>query len=199
MDVRTVVTEVRRAAPSNARRAGGAPGAPPNRSGSAAKLSDSADRREREALKLALQYPKLAGADFDDLEADEFTLPAYEAVRIAVAAAGGVSAADDPSRWIGEVAAAASDDTVRALINRLAVEPPMLRELARGKQAVDARYVTVVLTGVRAAAVERHEADVRSRLQRLDPKSEPAQYLAAFTELNELVRYRKNHLGSLDQ
>ena len=32
---------------------------------------------EREALKIALQFPQLAGATFDGLAPEEFTVPAY--------------------------------------------------------------------------------------------------------------------------
>jgi DNA primase len=199
MDERTVAAEMRRSAPSSGRRAQGTKASVTPPRSPATESADPSGRRQREALKLAIQYPKLAGAVFDGLEPEEFTTADYAAVRAAIAAAGGVSAAVDPARWVGEVAAAAVDDSVRVLINRLAVEQPMVREQARGRQAVDARYVTAVLTRVRIDAVERHEALVRSQLQRLDPDKQHEEYLASFVELNALVRYRVDLLDSVDQ
>jgi hypothetical protein len=112
-------------------------------------------------------------------------------VRSAIAAAGGVAAAvEDPLRWLGEVTAVAADDSVRTLINRLAVEPPLVREPGKGRQAVDARYVLTVLTQVRIDAVERHRTSLFSRLKRLDPNVHAQEYLAASTELNEVAKYR---------
>jgi DNA primase len=153
-------------------------------------LRDPAGRRQREALKLALQYPKLAG-HFDGLEADEFTHAGYAAVREAIVAAGGAGAAQDPLRWLSEVSEAAVNDVVRTLINQLAVEPPILREAVRGRDPVDAAYVAKVITGVRVDSVARHEAQLHSQLQRVDPRRDPEQHQAIFAELNALVQYRK--------
>src|SRR5581483_107583 len=161
-DVQLVLSEVRRAAPSVNRAAARTTGsrAQPSATGAAAYApaggssspstassnaapnpflapTDPASRRQREALKLALQYPKLAGGAFDGLGPEEFTSPAYAAVHAAIVAAGGASAALDPMQWLSNVIAAASDDAVRTLINRLAVEPLMLRENAKGGQSVD--------------------------------------------------------------
>jgi DNA primase len=211
MDEQTVAAEVRRStargpAQQQAReiqvsrpRPGGAQDAaePPVRLAPAP--TDSGSRRQREALKLALQFPQLAGAVFDGLEPDEFTDPGYCAVRAAIAQVGGVAAAVEPNRWLGEVTAAAADAAVRTLITQLAVEQPMVRDGVRGRQGVDARYVTVVLTQVRIDAVQRYEAQIRSRLQRLDADKQPEEYLALFTELNGLVRYRVDLTGTVDQ
>ncbi len=53
---------------------------------------------EREALKLALQSPVLAGPVFDSTPADDYAHPVYAAVREAIAAAGGVASRDRPAR-----------------------------------------------------------------------------------------------------
>ena len=45
---------------------------------------------EREALKMALQFPQLAGVTFDGLGPEEFTVPAYAAVCAAVRATAGL-------------------------------------------------------------------------------------------------------------
>jgi DNA primase len=163
------------------------------------RRSDSPDHRQREALKLALQYPNLAHPGFDELVPSEFTHPEYAAVQAAITAAGGVAAAgDDPLRWLGEVVSAAADDSVRSLINRLAVEAPW-RDLTKKGQSIDLRYVTMVFTLIRIDAVERHEAGLRSRLQRIDPNAQAQEYLAAFAELNDVVKYRVQLRGRADQ
>ncbi len=202
-DDRIVAAEVRRAAPGRASSTAHAPSAAPKTGpgpGPRSEPSDSHARRQREALKLALQYQRLAAPFFDELEEPEFTHADYAAVRAAIAAAGGVAAAaEDPLRWLGEVTAVAADDTVRTLINRLAVEPPLVREPGKGRQAVDARYVLTVLTQVRIDAVERHRTSLFSRLKRLDPNVHAQEYLAASTELNEVAKYLAGLRGRIDQ
>jgi DNA primase len=160
---------------------------------------DPSSRRQREALKLALQYPKLVGAAFDGLGAEEFTTPAYVAVHAAIVAAGGVAAAADPLQWLDTVIAAAPDDALRTLINRLAVEPLLLRENAKGGQTVDTRYATQLVTHIWIDAVERRRAATHSRLQRLDPAAQAEEYLALSVELNELNVFRAGLFRSLDQ
>jgi DNA primase len=145
-----------------------------------------------------LQYPKLAGAAFDGLGAEEFTAPAYASVHAAIAAAGGVSAVTDPLQWLSAVIAAASDDAVRTLINRLAVEPLMLRENAKGGQSVDARYATELITRIWIDAVEQRRAATLSRLRRLDAVGEPEEYLKLSVELNELNIFRAKLFSSLE-
>ncbi|MGH3417151.1 MAG: DNA primase, partial [Actinocrinis sp.] len=224
-DNRTVAAEVRRAAPRANRNASrntaatngvapsaaqAAPGAAHRQNGAPApsapaanpmlaEPSDPSSRRQREALKLALQYPKLAGAAFDGLGAEEFTTPGYAAVHTAIVAVGGTVAVTDPVQWLGTVTAAASDDAVRTLINRLAVEPPMLRENAKGVQVVDARYATELITRIWIDAVEQRRAATHSRLRRLDPAAQAEEYLALSVELNELNIFRSGLFSSLDQ
>jgi DNA primase len=198
-DDRIVAAEVRRAAPGRASSAA-APAPKTPTSGPRPEPSDSPARRQREALKIALQCPRLATPFFDELGEEEFTHAEYTAVRSAIAAAGGVAAAvEDPLRWLGEVTAVAADDSVRTLINRLAVEPPLVREPGKGRQAVDARYVLTILTQVRIDAVERHRTSLFSRLKRLDPNVHAQEYLAASTELNEVAKYLAGLRGRVDQ
>jgi DNA primase len=160
---------------------------------------DPASRRQREALKLALQHPKIVGAAFDGLGTEEFTTAAYTAVHAAIIAAGGVAAAADPMHWLSTVIAAAPDDALRTLINRLAVEPPMLRDNAKGGQTVDSRYANELITRIWIDAVERRRAATHSRLQRLDPTAQAEEYLALSVELNELNVFRSGLFASLDQ
>lgn len=217
-DDRIVAAEVRRAAPSvnrAAARVTAAPApAPTHASTTSAPASvptagpgnpylveplDQPSRRQREALKLALQYPKLVGAAFDGLGAEEFTTPAYAAVHAAIVAAGGVAAAADLMQWLDKVLAAAPDDALRTLINRLAVEPQIVRENVKGRQSVDARYATQLITRIWIDAVDRRLASTASRLRRLDSNAQAEESLALFSELNELNIFRSGLFSSLDQ
>ncbi|HEY3870985.1 MAG TPA: hypothetical protein VGM10_21680, partial [Actinocrinis sp.] len=94
-------------------------------------------------------------------------------------------------RWLGEVSEAAANDVVRTLINQLAVEPPILREIKPGHDPVDAAYMAKVITSVRVDSVARHEAELHSRFQRVDPRRDPELYHALNAELDALTRYRK--------
>src|SRR5262249_43619518 len=120
---------------------------------------------DREALKTALQYPGLSGAAFDALPEDAFGHGAYRAVRSAIAAAGGTSsaAAGGSDVWVKRVLEAAPNDAVRSVVTELAVEP------LRIAGEPDGRYVDEQLGHLGERLVQRKVAEVRSRLQRLDP------------------------------
>ncbi|MCQ4043603.1 DNA primase [Streptantibioticus rubrisoli] len=136
-------------------------------------------RVERELLKLALQYPQLVAPAFDAYGEDEFTAAPYAAVRRAIAAAGGVAAADGD--YLTRVRDAVPDDSVRAMVTELAVEPVM-------HKAPDI-YAGEVLVSVRLAAVRRREGELRANLARLGPRADPAQITAVQNELWALQQY----------
>jgi DNA primase len=140
---------------------------------------------DREALKTALQHPGLSGAAFDELPAEAFAHPAYVAVRAAVAGAGGAaSGADDTAEvWVKRVLEAAATDAVRSVVTELAVEP------LRIAGQPDARYVDQQVGHLGERMVQRRVADVRSRLQRIDP--DDAEYQQVFGELVELEQQRR--------
>ncbi|MCQ4082022.1 DNA primase [Streptomyces sp. RB6PN25] len=172
-------------APASARR-----GAP---SGPRLDLRSPAHRVERELLKLALQYPHLVAPAFDAYGEDEFTGRPYAVVRRAIADAGGVAAADDG--YLARVRDVAPDDTVRALVTELAVEPPITR------RAVDPLYAGEQLVAVRLQAVERRIAEVRADLARLGPRADAAALAAVQNELWALQQYgqrlREQGVGAL--
>src|SRR5262249_11803002 len=56
-------------------------------------------RPQREALKIALQAPALAGPVYDEMPADAFTEPAYLAMHKAILAAGGTTAGGSGPEW----------------------------------------------------------------------------------------------------
>ena len=121
-------------------------------------------RYERDVLKVVLQAPALADAASTTSTPSVFTAPAYAAVHAAVVAAGGRRrpARAGRSGWRRSTRAAA-DDAVRRLVRELAVEP-----LPADDQALT-RYATEVLARLEELAATRRIAEVKSRLQRLNP------------------------------
>ena len=164
---------------------GGHPTAPRRAPGGPAlTLRNPVYKTERELLKLALQYPHLVSPAFDAYGADEFTAPPYAAVRIAIEEAGGAEQGSrDPQEYLVRVREAAPDDTVRAMVTELAVEPVLRR-------TVDAVYVNEQLVTVRLRAVERRVRDVQSTLTRLSStNADPAQVADVQNELWVLQQY----------
>ncbi|WP_416986540.1 DNA primase [Streptomyces sp. T028] len=155
----------------------------PATSGPALTLRNPVYATERELLKLALQRPELVSPAFDAYGVDEFTAAPYAAVRQAVMDAGGAEwGVQDAQEYLIRVREAAPDDTVRAMVTELAVEPIMRR-------AVDEVYAGTVLVQVRRRAVERRVRDVQSQLTRLGAGGDQAQLAAVQNELWVLQQY----------
>ena len=143
-------------------------------------------RVERDALKVVLQAPALAGETFDTLDPAVFTSPAYAAVHAAVLAAGGaVAAGSGGPGWVDRVDAAAADDGVRRLARELAVEPVAAEDVAL------TRYATEVLARLEEMATTRRITEVKSRLQRLNPVEQVGDYNRIFGELVALEAARR--------
>ncbi|MFC0600939.1 DNA primase [Streptomyces palmae] len=157
------------------------PAGPPTRRGPALNLRSPAHRVERELLKLALQRPELVSPAFDAYGEDEFTGPPYAAVRRAIEEAGGTTAAD--ADYLARVRETAPDDTVRAMVTELAVEPLHTR------RDPDEAYAGVQLVAVRLAAVNQRVTEVRGTLQRLGQHADPQQLAAVQNELWVLQQY----------
>ncbi|MET8678524.1 DNA primase [Streptomyces sp. NPDC004647] len=155
--------------------------APPMPRGPALNLRSPAHRVERELLKLALQRPELVSPAFDAYGADEFTAPPYTAVRQTIEAAGGAAAAD--SEYLARVREASPDDSVRAMVTELAVEPLHTRREA------DQVYAGEQLVAVRLAAVNQRITDIRGSLQRLGAHADPEHLAAVQNELWILQQY----------
>jgi DNA primase len=147
---------------------------------------------EREALKIAVQRPALLGPSFDMLDPLVFTATAYGEVRDAIAKAGGTGTTPGGDAWVAAVLEAAADDRVRALVTELVVEPP----LTAGEP--DVRYATAQLARLRVRALDRQIAELKSRLQRLNPLEQPSEHNKLFGELVGLEKRRRDDLeGSL--
>ncbi|MEU8823455.1 DNA primase [Streptomyces sp. NPDC048636] len=155
--------------------------APAGPRGPALNLRSPAHRVERELLKLALQRPELVSPAFDAYGVDEFTAPPYAAVRRTIEEAGGATGADGD--YLARVRDVAPDDTVRAMVTELAVEPLHTRREA------DEAYAGVQLVAVRLAAVNQRVTEVRGALQRLGQQADPAHLAAVQNELWVLQQY----------
>jgi DNA primase len=154
----------------------------------APKRPDPTDPRltiEREVVKLAVQRPALAGPVFDALDPGALTHPAYVAVRTAITAAGGASAAGSGAEWVARIQAASPDDTVRSLVTELAVEP------LRSTDEDDPRYASSILARVQEISLTRRITEVKSRLQRLNPVDEAEEYNRLFGDLVVLEQHKR--------
>jgi len=140
---------------------------------------------EREALKLALQAPALAGPMFDAIGAAAYLHPVYRAVREAIGAAGGASSAVAGAVWTEKVRDASLDLAAKALVGELSVEP------LHFDSEPDPRYVDVTLTRLQLPSVNRRVREVKSRLQRLNPVSSKDEYLALAGELFSLEQHAR--------
>jgi DNA primase len=143
---------------------------------------------EREALKLAVQRPALCGPAFDALGPGCFTAPVHAAAFEIVAGCGGTAAAAGGREWAERLRNAAPDDQVRAFITQLAVEP-VRAPGADGEP--DTRYIEAQFARVEELAVSRDIAKIKSRLQRMNPVTEQAEYNRMFGDLVALEQRRK--------
>ncbi|WP_249997426.1 DNA primase [Actinoplanes sp. M2I2] len=136
---------------------------------------------EREALKLALQEPVLAGPMFDVVGADNYADPVYQAIRVAVDGAGGASSVSSGGVvWIEKVRDTCTDLAGQGLISELAVEP------LRVDGAVDPIYVRKTLARLQWGAVTTRIRDLKSKVQRMNPVANKDAYLALAGELFSL-------------
>ena len=157
-------------------------------------LRDPVAAMEHQLLQCVLQAPQvLEPHEFDSLGEDAMSAPAYRAVHLAVRAAGGLAAAGTAGEiWVERVALAASD-VARPFVTDLAVAPLQvvgdegLVRLGRSLQIEVARRDLV-----------RREADVHSRMQRLDAAGDAVGYRAALAEAQVLVERRRALAEGMD-
>ncbi|MFE4466268.1 DNA primase [Oerskovia sp. NPDC056781] len=149
---------------------------------------DPVARLERQALVVALQYPQYVPAEeFDAFSETAFATPAWRAVHDAIRAAGGMAgaAAHPAGQWVEHVIEQAPE-TVRGIVNQLAVAP-----LPEDRENVIQGYVQGVIKAFVDLGLTRRVADAKSRLQRLDPAADPDAYGAAFAELLSVEKERR--------
>ncbi|MBO0820184.1 MAG: DNA primase [Nocardiopsaceae bacterium] len=150
--------------------------------------SDPALRVEREALKLAVQWPALCGPEFDALGADSFSVPVHGSVFGLVAGCGGVVSAGGVREWAAALLEAAPDDRARAFVNELAVEPLQV------PGEPDEKYAAVILARVGELALGRRISALKGKMQRMNPVTEAEAYGKLFGELIALEQRRKSLL-----
>ena len=140
---------------------------------------------ERETLKLALQYPVLAGPMFDALGPETYGDPVFRGIRSAIAAAGGTATATGGAGWIEAVRDACDDLGGKALVGELSVEPP------RVDGEVDLHYVSTQLARLQVGAVTTRIRDLKSKVQRINPVAHKDEYLALAGELFSLEQHAR--------
>jgi DNA primase len=159
-------------------------------------MADPLVNLERQALKLAIQRPALLGPAFDGMGADAFTAPAHRSVRELIAGCGGVATAGAVRDWVDRLLAAAPNDRARMFLTRLAVEPI---EAPGADAEPDAKYADNVLCRIEELSVSRQIALVKSRLQRMNPVTEQAEYNRLFGDLVALEQRRKLLIDRQDE
>jgi DNA primase len=154
---------------------------PARRSGPVPQQDAALVRLEREALKLAVQSPVAVAPIFDELDADVFTDERGRLVHETIQRAGGVSASAGGEAWVARLLEEAGDDEVRQAITALAVEAPLTDwELARYGQAT--------LSQLQMHAATRRTAELKGKLQRINPVDEAERYHRTYAELISLEK-----------
>ncbi|REH42577.1 DNA primase [Kutzneria buriramensis] len=149
------------------------------------RRDDPALWTQREALKVALQAPALAGPYYDSLPEDSFSDPAYLELHRGIIAAGGASCGISGPAFVDAVGQQLQHQSLRSLLTELAVEPLQV------KSEVDIRYVEVIVARLQETLVAKQVADLKSRLQRLSPIENVDEYRELFGDLVALEQYRK--------
>jgi DNA primase len=104
-----------------------------------------------------------------------------------IGANGGVASAGSAREWSDRLRAAAPNDSARAFVTRLVVEPI---EVPGRTGEPDAAFTEQVLARVEQLAVKREIVSLKSRLQRLNPVNEPG-YNRLFGDLVALEQRHK--------
>ncbi|WP_369696566.1 DNA primase [Nocardiopsis sp. YSL2] len=147
-------------------------------------LRDPSVRRERQALKIAVQQPGLA-TGFDKFAEEDFTVPQHKAVLRLISSMGGVGAVHDPGSWAIDLREAAPNDAQRDFLTRLAVEEiEFYGEL-------DEHYVRELMSTIMAHSINRRELNLKSELHRIDQSSQPEDYNRVFAELMALGQQKR--------
>ncbi len=141
---------------------------------------------EREALKVALQRPALAGPFFDDLDSAAFASPAHRAIAEAIAASGGVATQSGGQEWVQTVLGSVPTEATAGVVRELAVAP-----IAADDESLP-RYVVSSLARLHGIWVSRRLVSVKAKLQRTDPESDSAAYNKLFGELMSLESMRRD-------
>ncbi len=131
---------------------------------------------EREVLKARVQMPALISM-WTTIEDGSFTHPAYRALAATINSLGATRAFTSE-----EIA----DPQLKALFTELSVEP------IRADGEITERYVASIVARLREVGISRAIADLKSRLQRLNPVENGEEYNASFAQLVALESARRS-------
>lgn len=131
---------------------------------------------EREVLKSRVQLPALVST-WPAIEDGSFTHPAYSALAATINSLGATRAFSSEE---------ISDPQLKALFTELSVEP------IRAEGEVTERYVASIVARLREVGISRAIADLKSRLQRLNPVENGDEYNASFAQLVALESARRS-------
>jgi DNA primase len=106
-------------------------------------------------------------------------------VRQAIAAAGGAASATSGPGWIAAVRDVCADLAAQAVVAELAVEP------LRRDGPADPQYVLIQLSQLQLFALTRRIAEVKSKLQRMNPVDEADDYHRLFGDLLSLEQHAR--------
>ncbi|WP_435300310.1 DNA primase [Timonella sp. A28] len=151
-------------------------------------MRDPVARLERQTLEVILQHPHaLAAQVIDALPPQAFLVPVWRAVFDAVRAAGGLTEAQQctTTEWVALVAQNAAQPVI-ALVNELAVAP-----LPEDRQEAIEGYAQGIVRAFIDMGITRQIGDVKSRLQRANPQTNPHEYEAIYRTLLELEAQRR--------
>ncbi len=143
------------------------------------------DRRllaERDTLKLMLQAPGLFAEDeapWLGLGETDFTHGAYRALFRTIVAAG-----DDLAHWPSAVIDRLAREDLKGLALQLSVESPLTDPTSRHAQEYTAKLKTLTL--------DRTMGELKSKMQRTNPVTDPEVYQDMFQEMIDLERRRKD-------
>lgn len=130
---------------------------------------------EREVLKIRLQIPAYS-RDWRKLESNAFTHPAYQRLRLFI----------DGQRDLEPVKLSPDDaPELHSFIAELSSEP-----IPTAKENTE-RYVESVIARLRELAIGRTIAEIKSKLQRINPLEDEASYNEIFQELMSREKERR--------
>ena len=130
---------------------------------------------EREVIKARVQQPGIVGG-WSAIEEGAFTHPSYSALAVTINSLGATRAISSDE---------ISDPQMRALFTELSVEP-----IKSDGEATE-HYVASLVARLREVGVSRAIADLKSRLQRLNPVENGEEYNASFAQLVALESTRR--------
>ena len=130
---------------------------------------------EREVLKVRLQFPAL-NYQWREIESNAFSHPAYDRLRTFIDTQKDLSAI--------EINAVDSDE-LKSFIMELSVEP------VRTSGEISDRYISSITARLNEVALSRSIAEIKSKLQRLNPVENENEYGEVFAELVDMESRRR--------